>query len=102
MDDKTKSLVAHIPLFGLLIAFFMNQSEKGATTSFFLRQILGMSVFGLLAWLLATASLSLLSLFISIIILILWTLSLIYALKGQQKLIPIVGEMFQQWFKSIS
>ena len=30
MDDKTKSIVAHLTLIGWIIALVMNQSDKGA------------------------------------------------------------------------
>jgi uncharacterized membrane protein len=31
-----------------------------------------------------------------------WILSLVGALSGEQKPIPVFGEMFQQWFKGLS
>ena len=102
MDDKTKSIVAHLTLIGWIIALVMNQSDKGPNTSFYLRQMLGLVVLSLVGWLLSMTPIPFLSLVVYIIILILWVLSLIGALSGQQKPLPVVGEMFQQWFKSIS
>jgi len=102
MDDKTKSIVAHLTLIGWIIALVMNQSDKGPNTSYYLRQMLGLVVLSLVAWLLGMTPIPFLSLVVYIIILVLWVLSLIGALSGMQKPLPVVGEMFQQWFKSIS
>lgn len=102
MDDKTKSIVAHLTIIGWIIALVMNQTDKGPNTSFYLRQMLGLVVLGVLGWLLSMVPIPFLSMIFYILILILWVLSLVNALSGQQKPIPVVGEMFQQWFKSIS
>ncbi len=102
MDDKTKTIVSHIPLIGLGIAWVMNLSDKDPTTSFYIRQILGLTVFGVLAGLLAITPIPYFPWIISFLTLILWMLSLANALNGEAKLLPVVGEMFQQWFKSIS
>ncbi|HZV69791.1 MAG TPA: hypothetical protein VFG10_09610 [Saprospiraceae bacterium] len=102
MDDKTKSIVAHLTLVGWIIALVMNQSDKGPNTSYYLRQMLGLVVLSLVAWLLGMTPVPFLSLIVYILIAVLWVLSLLGALSGQQKPLPVVGEMFQQWFKSIS
>ncbi|MEP6794644.1 MAG: hypothetical protein ABJB16_09985 [Saprospiraceae bacterium] len=102
MDDKTKSIVAHLTLIGWIIALVMNQTDKGPNTSYYLRQMLGLTVLGVLSWLVGMVPIPYLSMIFSILILVLWVLSLVSALSGQQKPVPVVGEMFQQWFKSIS
>lgn len=102
MDDKTKSIVAHLTIIGWVIALIMNQSEKGPNTSFYLRQMLGLMILTILGWLLALTPVPILSTIWTILLLILWIISLIGALGGTQKPLPVVGEMFQQWFKGIS
>ena len=44
MDDKTKSIVAHLTLIGWVIALILNQQDKGPNTSYYLRQNLGLMV----------------------------------------------------------
>jgi uncharacterized membrane protein len=102
MDDKTKSIVAHITLIGWLIALVMNQSDKGPNTSFYLRQNLGLFIVAVAGSVLGMLTLNIIGTIISVIILILWVLSLVGALSGEQKLTPVVGDMFQSWFKGIS
>jgi uncharacterized membrane protein len=102
MDDKTKSIVAHITLIGWIIALVMNQSDKGPNTSFYLRQNLGLMILALAGSILGIAIYPLISTIIGIAVLVLWILSLIGSLSGEQKPSPVVGDMFQSWFKGIS
>ena len=102
MDDKTKSIVAHITLIGWIIALVMNQNDKGPNTSFYLRQMLGLVVLSLVGWVLGIVTVSMISTIVGLIALVLWIISIIGAASGEQKPLPVVGDMFQQWFKSIS
>jgi uncharacterized membrane protein len=102
MDDKTKSIVAHITLIGWIIALVMNQSDKGPNTSFYLRQMLGLMLIGVAGSVIGMLTISMIGTVVSIIILIAWILSLVGSLGGEQKATPVVGEMFQSWFKGIS
>jgi uncharacterized membrane protein len=98
MDDKTKSIVTHLFGIGWIIALVMNQNDKGEMTSFYLRQMLGILIFSVLAWI----PIPFLPFIIWIAAFILWVLSFVGALSGEKKLVPVVGDMFQQWFKGIS
>jgi uncharacterized membrane protein len=102
MDDKTKSIVAHITLIGWVIALVMNQNDKGPNTSFYLRQFLGLMVISLAGWVLGIVTFNWISTIIGLLALVLWIISIIGAASGQQKPLPVVGDMFQQWFKAIS
>lgn len=102
MDDKTKSIVAHITLIGWIIALVMNQSDKGPNTSFYLRQNLGLMILAVAGSILGIIIYPLISTIVGIAVLILWILSLLGSFSGEQKLTPVVGDMFQSWFKGIS
>ena len=103
MDDKTKSIVAHLTLIGWIIALVMNQSDKGPNTSYYLRQMLGLTLLAIVGSVLFTLiHVPILGTVWSVLMLILWVLSLIGALGGTQKPLPVVGDMFQQWFKGVS
>ena len=39
---------------------------------------------------------------IGVLIFILWLISLISAIKGEEKELPVVGEHFQNWFRGLS
>ncbi|MDZ4748142.1 MAG: hypothetical protein SH808_06610 [Saprospiraceae bacterium] len=102
MDDKTKSIVAHLTFIGWIIALVMNQSDKGPNTSFYLRQNLGLWLIAIAGSVLGMLTINIIGTIISIAILVLWVLSLLGALSGEQKPSPVVGDMFQQWFKGLS
>lgn len=96
MDGKTKAIVAHITWIGWLIALIINSSQRDEITSFYIRQLLGIYLFGLVVTFIPVIN------FIGwIIVLVFWILSLIGAVNGEMKESPIVGKYFQDWFKGI-
>ena len=99
MDDKTKSIIAHLTLIGWIIALIQNQNDKGDNTSFYLRQTLGIYIIGVLFWLPIHVYFSWI---ISVVVFLLWVFSVIGAASGEKKVLPVVGDMFQQWFKGVS
>lgn len=102
MDDKTKSIVAHLTFIGWIIALVTNQTDKGPNTSFYLRQNLGLWLIAIAGSVLGMLTINIIGTIISIAIFVLWVLSLIGALNGEQKSSPVLGDMFQQWFKGLS
>lgn len=96
-DGKNVAIIAHITLIGLIIAFIMNGGEKRTEfASFYLRQLIGITLLGfvltiipvvnLIGWILPMA---------------MWVVSIIGALGGKTKPVFLLGEKFQEWFKSI-
>lgn len=95
MDGKTKAIVAHITLIGWIIALVMNSQQKDEFASFYIRQMLGLIILNLF-WIIP-----ILGWIIGILAFVLWILSIIGAASGQQKLVPVVGQYFQDWFKAL-
>lgn len=96
MDGKTTAIVAHITPIGWIIALVMNNNEKNEFASFYIRQLLGLFlavlVLGwipIIGWLLSIAGF------------VFWIMSLINAIQGEKKELPLVGHYFQEWFKSL-
>ena len=96
MDGKTKAIVAHITWIGWLIALIVNSSQKDEITSFYIRQLLGLYLFGLVI-----TFIPVINIIGWILVLIFWIMSLISAVNGEMKELPIVGKYFQDWFKGI-
>ena len=96
MDGKTKAIVAHIYWVGWIIALILNSSEKDEITSFYLRQLLGLFLLSLVLMFIPV-----LGWIANIIIFVFWIISLIGAINGEQKEVPLVGKYFQDWFKGI-
>jgi len=97
MDGKTKAILAHITIIGWIVALVLNQDpNKDPLASYYIRQVLGIFILGIVfsiipvvGWIMALA------------VFVFWLMSLIYAVQGVKKEVPIVGEYFQDWFKSL-
>lgn len=96
MDGKTKAIVAHITIIGWIIALVLNSSEKDEFASYYIRQLIGLYLLGLVC-----SFIPVIGWIISIAVFILWILSLVGAIQGEMKESPVVGKYFQDWFKSL-
>ncbi len=97
MDAKGKAILAHITIIGWIIALVLNQNEnREEFASFYLRQVLGISLLGLVLSLIPG-----LNLIVGILVVMLWIISIVKALSEEKYVIPVVGEYFQDWFKMI-
>jgi uncharacterized membrane protein len=96
MDDKTKAIVAHITIIGWIIALVINVQEKEEFASFYIRQLLGLYLTGLVL-----SFIPYIGWIISIVVFVFWILSLIAAIQGEKKETPIVGAYFQEWFSGL-
>ena len=102
MNGKTKAIVAHIFWIGWIISLVVNMKDKDELASFYIRQLLGIYLFSLAITITASLiNVQLLSSIGGVIALVFWILSLISAIQGEKKELPIVGNYFQEWFKAI-
>lgn len=95
MDGKTKAIVAHLTLIGWIIALVLNNQEKDEYASFYIRQMLGLLIFSLIGFI------PFIGWVLSLVVFVFWILSLVGAASGQMKPLPVVGDLFQQWFSSL-
>jgi uncharacterized membrane protein len=95
MDAKTKAIISHITWIGWVIALVVNSKEKDELTSFYIRQTLGIFLLSFVAMI------PMLRTIVGIAMVIFWIISLIGAVQGEMKPIPIIGEYFQEWFKGL-
>ena len=94
-DGKTIAIVAHLTIIGFIIALIMNSSNRREFGSFYIRQTLGIFLLGLV-WMIPV-----IGWIVGILVFILWLVSLVGALGGHKKPVFLLGEQFQEWFKSI-
>lgn len=101
-DPKTVGIVSYLTLIGWIVALVLNnpKSEHG---SFHVRQMLGLILCGValnvIAWIPFLGQLAALA--GVLLLIILWIMGFIGALNGEQKPVPILGDKFQEWFKSL-
>ncbi|MEP5255837.1 MAG: YtxH domain-containing protein [Winogradskyella arenosi] len=95
-DGKNVAIIAHITIIGWIIAFIMNGKNKTEFGAFYIRQMLGLGLVGLiLGWIPG------INLLVGLVLIIAWLMSLMSALSGEMKPTFLFGKQFQEWFKSL-
>lgn len=103
-EGKTRAIIAHVTIIGWIIAIVMNNDKKDEFASFYIRQTLGIFILAIAVMILSTMLLFIipfLGLILSFGVLALLIMSLVWAAGGEKKAIPVVGDQFQEWFKSL-
>ena len=101
---KTAAITSYILIIGVFIAMSMNTGEdKNSFASFHIRQALGLSItFISLGLIISNFDSAMISISMWVFLSILWTYGIFIAINGQTKPVPLLGEFFQKWFKSIN
>ncbi len=101
---KTAAITSYILIIGVFIAMSMNSGEdKNPYASFHIRQALGLSLtFISLGLVISNFDSAMISISMWVFLSVLWTYGIFSAINGQTKPVPLLGEFFQKWFKSIS
>lgn len=101
---KTTAITSYILIIGVFIAMSMNTGEeKNSFASFHIRQALGLSItFISLGLIISNFDSPMISISMWVFVSVLWTLGIFNAINGQTKPIPLLGNYFQKWFKSIT
>lgn len=95
-NGKTVAIIAHITFIGWIVAIIMNSNNKTVLGSYYIRQTLGIWLLALvLSWI------PIVGCFAFIICVVLIVMSVINAANEKMVPTPIVGEYFQDWFKSL-
>ena len=102
-EGKTAAITSYILFVGVLIAMSMNSESKNSFASFHIRQALGISVtFISLGLIISNFDSLLISAPMWIFVFVLWSYGMFSAINGTTKPMPLLGNYFQKWFKSIS
>ncbi len=95
-SGKTVAILAHITFIGWIVAIIMNSSNKTELGSYYIRQTLGIYlIFFVLSFIPVVGC------FTWILALVLIVMSVINAANEKMVPTPLVGEYFQDWFKSL-
>lgn len=97
------AVIAYLTIIGLIIAFVMNNDKKEPFASYHIRQSLGLMITGfalsivniipILGWIISIVGF--------VIVLYMWIMGLMNAINGKEKPLPILGNRFAEWFKSV-
>ncbi|OGS70191.1 MAG: hypothetical protein A3F91_01805 [Flavobacteria bacterium RIFCSPLOWO2_12_FULL_35_11] len=99
-DGKTVAIISYITWIGTLIAFIMNNEKHNSFAAFHIRQMIGLSLFSIIISFIARYVGFVAGIF-GIGLFVLWIIGFIGAINGEEKKVPLVGDLFQDWFKGI-
>jgi uncharacterized membrane protein len=101
-NPKVVSIISYLFLIGWIIAFLLNR-PRHPVVSFHLRQSLAISLLFIAARFLFI--IPFIGWFAGIILIIisflLWIIGILAAAKGEEKIVPFIGELAQDWFRGI-
>ncbi|RCW92627.1 hypothetical protein [Winogradskyella arenosi] len=99
---KTLAFVAYLTLMGTLIAYFMNKEKENPFTHFHIRQGLGLGLaYILIAIVIGGLDNMMVSMSFWIFFSVLYIYGIVGAITGKLNKIPLLGNYFQNAFKSI-
>ena len=100
-EGKTNAIIAYLWWIGLIIAVILNKDKKNRFTSFHIRQAIGLLLLSLVANLAYKFLPHTFGYLLNLGVFVLWVIGLIGAFNGEEKEVPLLGDKFQEWFKSI-
>ncbi|UFH35307.1 hypothetical protein [Flavobacterium acetivorans] len=102
-QGKTAAITSYILGIGVFIAMSMNSEDKNSFASFHIRQGLGLTLtFISLGLIISNFDSLMISAPMWICISVLWTYGIFSAIKGETKPVPLLGNLYQKWFATIS
>lgn len=100
---KSAAIASYILGIGVFIAMSMNAEDKNSFASFHIRQGLGLTLtFISLGLVISNFDNLMISSSMWIFVFILWSYGIATAIKGETKPVPLLGNLYQKWFASIS
>jgi|TARA_B110000037_G_scaffold219470_1_gene284718 uncharacterized membrane protein len=100
-EGKTAAIISYLWWPGLIIAFVMNNKAQNSFTSFHIRQSIGLSILSFGIGLLTKFGIPTIADILFLGFFVFWIIGILGAIKGIEKPIPYIGELFQDWFKNI-
>ena len=95
-DPKTIAILSYITIIGWVIALVMNNEKKSKLGSFHIRQSLLLILISVVvSWI------PVVNWVIGIVLFIFWIMALMSAINKEEKKLPIIGDLAQDWFKSL-
>ena len=95
-DGKLVAILSYITIVGWLVALILNSSDKTTLGAFHLRQVLLLTLASIVF-----SFIPILGWILNVGVFILWIIGLVAAIEGQEKEVPLIGHLAQDWFKNL-
>ncbi|MFO8128956.1 MAG: hypothetical protein R6T99_03515 [Bacteroidales bacterium] len=96
IDPKVIAVLSYVTFIGWIIAIIFHQNNRSEFGAFHIRQSLGLFITGLVF-----AFIPVVGWILNVVVFIFWLLGLIYAAQGEQKVVPLVGDFYQNLFRGL-
>lgn len=101
-EGKSIAITSYILIVGVLIAMSMNSDAKNRFAAFHIRQALGLSItFLAIGSIISNFESPMVTYPFWVFMMVLWSYSLITAIRGELIPTPLLGKLFQKAFKTI-
>ncbi|MBE9489507.1 MAG: hypothetical protein IMY67_04380 [Bacteroidetes bacterium] len=96
-----KAILAYITFIGLIIAYILNMEEKDKFVSYHIKNMFGLVIllFISITFFKGNFILQYIGQTAWVITFFMWVFSLLMAITGKSKGIPVISDLFQKWFK---
>ena len=101
-QGKTYAVISYLTFIGLIISIIMNLEKRNPFVAFHGRQMLGLILMLLFSNVTEKYVNSWIGTGFWIITFVFWVLGIVYASQGKAKTIPVLGDLFQKWFKNLT
>ena len=100
-QGRTIAIISYLTIFGLVIAFFMNNEKKNNFAAFHIRQALGLWItFFLLGYFVGLFDNWLITIGFWVFFGVLFIFAFMTAVAGRTQATPILGELYQRIFSN--
>lgn len=100
-EGKSMAIISYFWWIGLIIAFIMNNTKKNTFASFHIRQMIGLLLLNVGVSIIYKYAGESIGMVLGLGTFVLWVIGLIGAFQGEEKRVPLLGDLFQDWFKGI-
>tara|TARA_R110001583_G_scaffold335_6_gene3060 strand:- start:10644 stop:10970 length:327 start_codon:yes stop_codon:yes gene_type:complete len=100
-EGKSMAIISYFWWIGLIIAFIMNNTKKNTFASFHIRQMIGLLLLNVGVSLIYKYVGETAGMLLGLGTFVIWVIGLIGAFQGEEKRVPLLGDLFQDWFKGI-
>ena len=101
-EGRTIAIISYLTIFGVVIAFFMNNDKKNSFAAFHIRQSLGLWLtFFVFGYIVGYFDNWLITISFWMVFGVLFIFGFMTAVTGRSQPTPIVGELYQRIFASL-
>lgn len=101
-EGKKIAIISYVPIVGLVISIILNKEKRNYFARFHLRQSIGLNALYFINGFIVYGYFGTTAGDIGKVgVLVLFILGALGALQGKEKLVPVFGVQFQEWFKNI-